>query len=118
MFLSLVELYYYGLKTFFLYSLVRTQAKYEPMRDSWLFLGVLYTVGVAFLSYVFLESWKAIPWQGWQVRVAAKLGISPWQAWLGETFLLSAFYFKLLSRFDEGILFWVLLVLGFGLVYF
>ena len=40
------------------------------------------------------------------------------QAWLGETLVLSTFYFKLLARFDEGMIFWVLLLLGLGLVYF
>jgi hypothetical protein len=111
-------LYYVGLKTFWLYSLVRTQARFEPMQDRWLFLGSLYTAGVAFLSYVFLVSWQNITWPWWTVRVATSLGVTPWQAWVGETFVLSTFYFKLLSRFDEGMIFWVLLLLGLGLVYF
>jgi hypothetical protein len=118
MFFLQVALYYLGMKTFFLYSLVRTQVKFEPLRESWLFLAFLYTAGIAFLSYAFLQSWNAIQWQGWQLQFANWLGVTPWQAWIGQTFVLSAFYFKLLSRFDEGILFWVLLVLGLGLVYF
>jgi hypothetical protein len=116
--LGSVVLYYVFIKTFFLYSLVRTQVRFEPMRDHWLFLGVLYTSGIAFLSYCFLESWNAIRWPGWQVRLADNLGLTPWQSWLGLTLVLSTFYFRLLARFDEGLLFWVLLALGLGLVYF
>jgi hypothetical protein len=116
--LGSVLLYYLLIKTFYLFSLVRTQTRFEPMRDHWLFLGVLYTAGIAFLSYAFLESWDAIAWQGWQTRLAANLGVTPWQAWLGETLVLSTLYFRLLARFDEGLLFWVLLPLGLGLVYF
>ena len=40
------------------------------------------------------------------------MGVSPWVAWLGATFLLATTYFKLLAKFDEGVIFWTLLLLG------
>ena len=46
------------------------------------------------------------------------LGVSPWSAWVGETFVLSTLYFKLLARFDEGVIFWTLLLMGLLLVWF
>ncbi len=84
-----------------------------------LFAIMLYTAAVAFLSYVFLISWmEQFPWAAWQWAVAARLGISPWQAFLGETMLLSALYFKLMAKFDEGVIFWTLLLLGILVVWF
>lgn len=42
-----------------------------------------------------------------------------WQHWLVKTFLLAAIYFKLLSRFDQGIMFWLIFPLGVvGLLWF
>ena len=40
------------------------------------------------------------------------LGVTLWQAWLLETLILSTVYFKLMARFDEGVIFWTLLLLG------
>ena len=117
MFYSLAA-YYLFMKAVFFYSLVRIQIKFETMQDHWLFLGILYTSGVAFLSYVFLLSWQAFPWADWQVRLAGNFGVSPWQAFLVETFLLSTLYFWLMSKFDEGVIFWTLLLLGVLLVWF
>jgi hypothetical protein len=110
--------YYLAIKAVFFFSLVRTLVKFETMKEHWLFLGVLYTAGVAFLSYVFLTSWQEFPWAPWQLSVAALVGVSPWQAFLGETLLLSTLYFWLLARFDEGVIFWTLLLLGILLVWF
>ena len=61
----------------FFFSLVRIQVKFDTMKDHWLFLGILYTAGVAFLSYVFLFSWQKFQWAGWQLRVARNFGITP-----------------------------------------
>jgi hypothetical protein len=66
---------------------------------------------MAFLSYVFLLSWQEFPWPNWQVRFAGRLGVSPWQAFLGETLLLSTLYFWLMAKFDEGVIFWTLLLI-------
>jgi hypothetical protein len=107
---------YLALKFVFLFSLVRIQVKAEPMKEHWLFLGFLFTAGVAFLSYVFLISWQSPTWAPWQVRFAHTLGISPWLSWLGQTLVLSALYFKLLGTFDEGKIFWFLVLSGFLLV--
>jgi hypothetical protein len=110
--------YYFFLKLFFFYSLVRIQIRFDTMKDHWLFLGILYTGGVAFLSYVFLLSWQNLSWAPWQNQVAQNFGVSPWVAWLGETFLLSTLYFWLMAKFDEGVIFWTLLLLGVLLVWF
>jgi hypothetical protein len=117
MFLSMA-VYYMFMKAVFFFSLVRTLVKFETMKDHWLFLGVLYTGGVAFLSYVFLFSWQAFPWPDWQVRVAQNLGVAPWQAWLAEVLLAYTMYFRLMAKFDEGVIFWTLLLLGMPLVWF
>jgi hypothetical protein len=117
MFLSLA-VYYLFMKAVFFFSLVRIQVKFDTMRDHWLFLGLLYTGGVAFLSYVFLFSWQDFPWPSWQVRVAQNFGVSPWQAWLGETLVAYTLYFRLMAKFDEGVIFWTLLLLGIPLLWY
>ena len=66
-----VASYYLVLKAVFFFSLVRIQVQFDTMKDHWLFLGTLYTAGVAFLSYVFLFSWQKFEWAAWQHRVAA-----------------------------------------------
>jgi len=110
--------YYFFIKIIFFFSLVRAQIKSDLLREHFLFLGIVYTAAVTFLSYVFLVSWQDIPYPPWQVRVAATVGVSPWVAWLGETLLLSTIYFKLLARFDEGVVFWTLLLLGIPVALF
>ena len=117
MLLSIASFYLF-MKAAFLYSLVRTQVKYDVMQDRWLFLSVLYTGGIAFLSYAFLFSWLNASWPPFQVNLAKMIGISPFLLWVGETFLLSALYFKLLSRADDGMVFYLLLLAGLGLVWF
>jgi hypothetical protein len=114
-----VAVYYLGMKVAFFYSLVRLQVKFDTLRDHWLFLGILYTAGVAFLSYVFLFSWEeSFPWPAWQVQVARNFGMSPWQAWMAETLVLYTLYFRLMAKFDEGVIFWTLLLLGIPLVWY
>ena len=110
--------YYLAMKAFFFFSLVRIQVRFDTMKDHWLFLGVLYTSGVAFLSYVFLFSWQDFNWANWQLGLAAQIGISPYQVFLVETLLLSTLYFWLMAKFDEGVIFWTLLLLGILVVWF
>jgi hypothetical protein len=117
MFFSMA-VYYLFMKAVFFFSLVRTLTKFDTMKDHWLFLGILFTGGVAFLSYVFLFSWQDFPWPDWQVRVAQNLGVSPWQAWLGEVLLAYTMYFRLMAKFDEGVIFWTLLLLGIPLIWY
>ena len=105
MFASIL-LYYYVMKAIFLFSLVRIQVKFETMKDHWLFLGALFTAGIALLSCVFIMMPQDIPdWRAWQI-------------WLAKFFGLSLLYFKLLSKFDEGVIFWTVLLLGILLVWF
>ncbi len=101
-----VILYYYIMKAVFLFSLVRILVKFDTMKDHWLFLGILYTAGIAFLSYVFLMAPQDVPdWRSWQI-------------WLAKFFALSTLYFWLLAKFDEGVIFWTVLLLGMLLVWF
>jgi len=110
MFLSpLISGYYFGLKAVFFYGLVHSFVKFDPLQKHWIFLSLLYTAGIAFLSYVFLIApGTAQYWGSWRA----------WYIWLGETAVIAATYFKLLDRFDEGILFWLLLIGGVGVVLF
>jgi hypothetical protein len=117
MFVS-VALYYIFMKVVFFYSLVRIQVKFDTMKDHWLFLGILFTGGTAFLAFVFLFSWQDFPWPGWQVRLAQNLGVKPWQAWIGEVLVAYTLYFRLLAKFDEGVIFWTLLLLGMPLLWY
>ena len=110
--------YCLAIRLFFFYTLVRAQVKSDTMKDHWLFLGVLYTAASGFLNYVFIQSWQTIPWANWQVQVAQNFGVTPWQAYLGETFLLYTLYYWLMAKFDEGVIFWTLLLLGIPLVWF
>ncbi len=45
-------------------------------------------------------------------------GLSPWLAWLALTLVVSTLYFKLISKFDEGVFFWILLVVGIPIAFF
>jgi hypothetical protein len=105
MFVS-VLIYYYVIKAIFLFSLVKIQVQFETMKSHWLFLGILYTSGIAFLSWVFIMAPQDFP------------DYRAWQIWLAKFFGLSTLYFYLLQRFDEGVIFWTVLLLGLGLIYF
>ena len=109
-----VSLYYFFIKITFFFALVRAQVKYDLVKDHYLFLGILYTAGVAFLSLAFLVSWEGqdFPQRALEFRVSQALGITPWRAWLVETLVLSTIYFKLMAKFDDGVIFWTLLLLG------
>ena len=102
-----VLIYYYVMKAVFLFSLVRILVKFETMKDHWLFLGVLYTAGIAFLSYVFFMAPAGFSWIGG----AGRSGSPSFSA-------LSTLYFWLLAKFDEGVIFWTVLLLGMLLVWF
>jgi hypothetical protein len=108
-------IYYYFIKITFFFALVRAQVKSDLLKDHYIFLGVLYTAAVAFLSYAFLVSWQdenIVPGRAWEAQLSHSLTLSQWRVWLGETLLLSTFYFKLMAKFDEGVIFWTLLLLG------
>ncbi len=111
-------LYYFAIKGMFFFSLVRAQVKSEALSKHYIFLGFIYSLAVAFLSVTLLLSWLEDNWAMWQIQLASMLRISPWLAWIGQTFLISSFYFWLLSRFDEGIAFVILVILGIAIVLF
>jgi hypothetical protein len=76
------------------------------MTDHWLFLGVLYTAAVAFLSYIFVMAPPEVPPVTWL----------QWQKGLLIVFVASTVYFKLMSKFVEGgLMFWILLIVGIPL---
>jgi hypothetical protein len=112
--MTTIFLYYFLIKITFFFSLVRAQVKYDLIKDHWLFLGILYTAAVAFLSLTFLVSWQGqdFPQRYLEYQVSQRLGVTLWVAWLLETLVLSTVYFKLMARFDEGVIFWTLLLLG------
>ncbi len=115
-----VSIYYFFIKIVFFFALVRAQIMSDLLRSHYLFLSIVYTAAVTFLSWIFIVSWTGQTYfEGYfLIRVARTVGTSPWVAWLGITLILSAVYFKLMARFDEGILFWILLVLGIPVVLF
>jgi hypothetical protein len=95
-------IYYYGIKAAFLAGLVQSYVKFDLLQKHWFFLSLLYTAGLAFLSWVFIMAPLDAPnWRQWQI-------------WLGTSFVFTAIYFLLLRRFDEGIVFWMLMLGGIG----
>jgi hypothetical protein len=118
MFLSIASFYIF-MKIAFFFSLVRILVKFEPMQKHVLFLGTLYTAGVGFLFYTLMLSWnKNFPWPLWQLQVSRAVGLGPFWCWLGETLGLSTIYFWLLARYDEGVVFWTLILLGVLVVFY
>jgi hypothetical protein len=113
----MLDVYYFFIKIMFFFALVRAQIKSDLLRDHFLFLAAVYTAAVAFLSFMFMVSWQGqgmVPsrdWQ-WEIQLTRAVGQTRWITWLGETFVLSTVYFKLMAKFDEGVIFWTLLVLG------
>lgn len=104
--MMILNVYYIGIKAAFFYGLVHSFVKFENLQKHWLFIGLLYTLGVVGLSWVWFVAPQQSPdWRAWGVF------------WL-KTGVIAVVYFKLLERFDEGILFWLLLVAGLGVVYF
>lgn len=99
-------IYYFAIKVMFLFGLVRSLVAFDVLQRHVLFLGLLYTGGVAFLSWVFLLSYQ--PVVDW----------SDWKWWLGRTLLLVLVYFALLVKFDESKLFWIILPLGIFVAFY
>jgi hypothetical protein len=104
--MMMINLYYLGIKLVFFFGLVRCFAKYDVLKPHILFLSLLYTGGVAFLSWVFIMAPREAP------------DYRSWEIWLAKTFVLTLVYFWLLRRFDEGLLFFALLIAGVALVYY
>jgi hypothetical protein len=104
--MMILNVYYIAIKAMFFYGLVHSFVKFETLQKHWFFLALLYTAGVVLLSWVwFVAPDEAPDYRAWQ-----------W-FWL-KTAIIAVIYFKLLQRFDEGPLFWILLVAGLGVVYY
>lgn len=100
----ILNLYYIAIKAAFFFGLVHSFVKFENLQKYWLPIALLYTAGVAGLSWV------------WFVATG-QVQSGPWQAWVVQTAVISVIYFRLLSWFDEGVLFWTLLLLGLLVVW-
>ncbi len=100
-----MDMYYYAMKIFLFASLVSSFVKFEPLQKFGLFLSLLYTTLIAFLSYVFL------------ISPAPPASLTLWQVWLATNFVLVWAYFALLAKFDQSILFWVILLAGIPLIF-
>jgi hypothetical protein len=128
-------LFYLCLKAGLFACILRAFIKFEPLQTYWLFLAALYTAILAGLSWVFLIAPQSGPGQivawprGWDIRLVMLLlpkgwwgpdsiGWRAWQMWLAQTFCLMALYLRLLAKFEEGALFWIILALGLGLIFF
>lgn len=122
---GMVQIYFYGLKIAVLMSLIRSYVKFDQLQKQATFLAVFYALSIGFLSYVFLVMpQKPLLWtRGWELNLVRKLlpasqsapaliSWRAWQFWILETFLLMRLYLKLLSRFDEGGVFWLILAIG------
>jgi hypothetical protein len=100
-----LNVYYIAIKAMFLFGLVHSFVKFELLQKHWLFMGLIYTAGVGLLSWV----WLVAPGQ---------VEYRPWEIWLAKTLVIAVIYFKLLDRFDEGPIFWMLLMAGLAVVYY
>jgi hypothetical protein len=110
---------YLFLKFMLFFSIVRALVRFETLGNHFLFLGILYTMLIALISYVFVVSTNSVAFNAhWLLVINHSTGVSPWLIWLAATFGLSTLYFKLLNKFDEGVLFWVLLILGIPIALF
>ena len=110
---------YFFLKFLLFFSIVKALVRFETLGNHFLFLGILYTSLIAFISYVFVVTTQPTAFHyPWVIRINQSTGLSPWLIWLAATLVLSTVYFKLLNKFAEGALFWVLLILGIPLACF
>jgi hypothetical protein len=95
-----MALYYYAIKGMFLIGLARSFVKYEPLQNHFLFMALLYTAGIAGLSWVFRPA------------IAPQMTQRDWLLGLAKSFVACLVYFRLLARFDEGMIFWLLFLGG------
>ncbi|QEH34665.1 hypothetical protein OJF2_32060 [Aquisphaera giovannonii] len=103
--LSFFDVYYVAIKAFFFYGLLTAIVKFENLQKSWLLIALIYAGGAAFLSWVWLVAAGRVPFPEWQRWALMNAGIS-------------LVYFRLITWFDEGVLFWTLLLLGMAVVWF
>jgi hypothetical protein len=100
------NVYYIAIKAMFFFSLVHAFVKFDALQKHWFFIALLYTAGVVGLSWVWFVAPQPAPdYRAWQIF------------WL-KTAVIAVVYFKLLEKFDEGWLFWTLILLGLLVVYY
>jgi hypothetical protein len=110
---------YFFLKLRLFFAIVKALVRFDTFQGHFLSLGILYTGLVALIGYVFVVSTRQVDFRAaWLVQASRATGLSPWLCWLAATLVLSTVYFKLIGKFGEGGLFWVLLVLGIPLAFF
>ena len=98
---------YYALKGFFLLSLARSYVVYDVLQKQWLVFPIVYAIALGLLSWVFIL--------GMNPQIPADV----WKIWLAQSFGLAVLYFYLLKTFEEGMLFWIVLLGGWlGLIWF
>jgi hypothetical protein len=106
--LTPVLIFYLVIKGAFLAGIIKAFSTNDSLMAKPIMMAAIYTLGVAGLSFVYLNP-----------SMLREMGIV-WEdrkVWLGTTFLLAAVYFWLLSKFeDAGALWWMILLLGLGLV--
>jgi hypothetical protein len=119
-----VIIYYFAIKAAFFLGMLRSFLKSEPLQKHPNFLAFLYTAGLTFLSWAFLVSpQEVVIWRDWEMKLAVRLlppgqtvpallGWRAWQIWLVATWFLTALYYRLLTQFDEGGIFWLILLGG------
>ena len=109
---------YFAFKFMLFFSIVRALVKFPVLGNHAIFLGILYSGLIGFLSYVFILTIDPNFFRAaWLLKINQVTGLSPWLGWLCATWLVSTIYFMLISKFDEGIFFWILLVGGVAVAY-
>ncbi|MDX2035791.1 MAG: hypothetical protein SFX72_04010 [Isosphaeraceae bacterium] len=105
-------IYYFFLKIVLFFGIVKSLSQFDFLHKYLLLLSGFYTAAVALLSWIFIFGWQQKQWPSWQVAIAERIGVTPWQSWVGQTFLISSLYFWLMVKFEETSFFWVLLIFG------
>src|SRR4051794_7528831 len=103
--MMIFDVYYMAIKAMFFFGLVSALVKFENLQKQWLFIALLYAAGVAFLSWI------------WLVQTD-RVSLQAWQTFCIETMVISLVYFRLITWFEDGVIFWTLLLLGMVVVWF
>jgi hypothetical protein len=103
--MMIFDVYYVAIKAMFFYGLVSSIVKFDNLQKNWFFIALLYAAGVGFLSWVWFVKTGRVPFPAWQQFALITAGIS-------------LVYFRLITWFDEGVIFWTLLLLGMVVVWY
>ena len=105
-FQMILAVYYIGIKAAFLFGLVHSFVKFEPLQKSWFFMG-FYLHGRGDAAELLCSLAGPVGGSDYPLEIF-------WLRTQGSP--LS--YFWLLERFDEGWIFWTLTLAGLGVVCF